>query len=125
MNKQDLLTQINATEMPEATKTQILSLLNSAEEITPEVMSEVQELIQDAIDEGMSELLSEDQKKEIAAIQEAGDAEIKATLTEMDEDVAFVESEMNELDEMAKSIVPILEEVQINEVKAGLDKATE
>jgi hypothetical protein len=125
MNKQELIAKINEALLSDVRKSEILSMINAAEEITPELSDEIKDIIQEEIDEDISELLSDEDKKEIQAVEAEGDAEIKTITAEVVEDLNFVEKEIDDLDTVLASLDPVIDEIAIDEVKAGLDNATE
>lgn len=124
MNKQDLITKINNSSISDLRKSQILELINN-NEVDVEIMDQIKSIIQEDIDENVNEILSDDQKKELLNIENDSAIEIKKIITDVADDVKFVEDQLVDLDNMVQSISPTLEEIQIENVKSNLDKVSE
>ncbi len=124
MNKQDLISKINASTILEARKEEILSLIEN-NDLDADIIDQVKSIMQEDIDENISQILSDDQKKEIEDIENEANDEIKAIATEVAEDVRFAEDQMNDLEIMVNSLAPTLEEIHIDTVRADLEKVSE
>ncbi len=124
MNKQDLITKIQSSSIAEARKDQAIALIND-NELTPEIIDQVKDIIQEDIDENVSGILSDDQAKEIADIENQGNDEIVAIATEITGDLKFVEDEMGDLETTLNTLAPAVDEMEIEAVKNNLNNATE
>lgn len=124
MNKQDLITKINSSNILDARKAEIIELVNN-NELDADMIDQIKSIIQEDIDEDISGILSDDQKKEISDIETEGNNEIKTIATEVTEDVKFVDDQMNDLETIVNSLTPTLEEINIDNIKADLNKVTE
>lgn len=123
MNKQDLITKIQNSNISDDRKNQIIELVNN-NELDSLVIDQVKDIIQDDIDENMSDILSDDQKKQVLDIENEENEGIKTVAEDIAKDLQFVEDEMGDLDRTLNSLGPVVEEINIETVKADLDKVS-
>jgi predicted transcriptional regulator len=123
MNKQDLINKINESVISDLRKSEILKLIND-NELDAHIIDQIKDIIQDDIDEDVSEILTDDQKKEIAVLEDEVDTQIKSVATEMADDMKFVEDEMIDLEKMLATLNPVVEKMSIDKVKSDLDKVS-
>jgi predicted transcriptional regulator len=123
MNKQDLINKINESVISDLRKSEILKLIND-NELDAHIIDQIKDIIQDDIDEDVSEILTDDQKKEIAVLEDEVDTQIKSVATEMADDMKFVEDETIDLEKMLATLNPVVEKMSIDKVKSDLDKVS-
>jgi len=123
-NKQDLTAKIQDSQILDARKDQIFALIND-NELTPEIIDQIKDIIQEDIDENMADILSDDQKKEIIDMENEANDGIKAIATEIANDLQFVESEMQELEDTLTSLAPAMDEMNMDSTRKDLEAATE
>jgi predicted transcriptional regulator len=123
MNKQDLINKINESVISDLRKSEILKLIND-NELDAHIIDQIKDIIQDDIDEDVSEILTDDQKKEIAVLEDEVGTQIKSVATEMADDMKFVEDEMIDLEKMLATLNPVVEKMSIDKVKSDLDKVS-
>lgn len=119
MTIQEYTQTIQDSSIGESTKKEIITLLESADDIES-VKDQVSVLLQKDIEEMLLEEADDEGKAEIAALDEKMGAELKEIETEIEAGVAEVEAEFAEIEQLSNELHATEQQVQIVELKDTL-----
>jgi hypothetical protein len=122
MNISELTNHIESSELSDATKQKISALLQGQTEVTAELEASVRDIIQAEIDADFAELGITNDDPEIQALDAELAANLESVQKELDEDMAYVDRELNELDSMRKQVTQIEEQQQVMDLQNQLSQ---
>jgi hypothetical protein len=91
-------------------------------EVTAELEASVRDIIQAEIDADFAELGITNDDPEIQALDAELAANLESVQKELDEDMAYVDRELNELDSMRKQVTQIEEQQQVMDLQNQLSQ---
>lgn len=124
---QDILKMIaEATLSPEreARVKALITHLPAEAEVDAETIEDIKDIIQEELEDGMADILTPEDTAEIAALEQTMLNEIKEIEKDVNTDVAFVESELEELEKMAEELSPAIDQANVDRVKEELKSAS-
>jgi len=119
MNKQEFIEKIKSSHLSDDNKNKIIALL-SDNELSFEIKEQVKDIIQDDINEASKGLLTEDDQTEIDAATEEMSQESAKLQKELEEDMQFVEKEMDNLVTMAGDLDKVADKIEIDKIKSSI-----
>ncbi len=120
MNKQDYIAKIKASSISDEKKNRIIAILEK-NELDFNTKEEIKDILQEEIDTIASDIAGEDDS-EISSETEAFSGDVAKIQAGLEEDMAYVEKEMDDLEGMAKDVDKAFEQSQIDTLKAQLTK---
>lgn len=100
----ELTQKITDSVLSDEAKQKIFAVMQSFSEVTEDLEEQIKELIQEDIDRDLAALEEGDDDSELAAAHAAHAAEIDQIESELNDELAEVERELGELDQMRAEI---------------------
>lgn len=118
MDKKTYIEKIKSSSLSDESKQKIVSLLESGQ-YSFEMKEQIKDLIQRDIDSGAVEMTDED-RAEIKAAEDQLEQDLTTIKKDLDEDMSFVENEMNNLATTVSEVNKIVDEVKIESLSADI-----
>ncbi|MEN9604572.1 MAG: hypothetical protein RJB39_257 [Candidatus Parcubacteria bacterium] len=126
---QDILTLItdDADLSPErdASVRALLADLPADQVVDLSIIDEIQDLIQAQIEEDLAKELTDGDRAEIKTAQDTMNGELAEIEKQIDEDISFVEVELEDLEKLATDLDPVLDQANIDRVKSELKNSSQ
>jgi uncharacterized protein YbjQ (UPF0145 family) len=123
MNKTDLINKINASEISDNRKKEILSLID-LNELNDDMISEIKDIMQEDVDEDLQDILTDDQKKTLSDMEDEANTQIDTIIKDVNTDIEFVETETADLNKNLNDLTPVIDQMNIDQIKSDLDKSS-
>ena len=120
METQNLLQQIENSELSAETKKAIIAILGDKSEITLEEHSQIMDLIQSDIDEDFKKMGVTDESPELSDLQAELDKNLSSVESELDAEMKFIDAELESLDALRKDVAKIEDSVEIADLQEKL-----
>ena len=122
MTIQELQNFVAASDFSEATKAKIASILEKQPEVSEELFGQLREIMQGELDAdfkeaGITDISSDAEMQKIDAAYVTKLDEIQ---NDLDKDMAFVESELNDLDEMRKQLTHVGDQIAAEDLRKSI-----
>ena len=124
---QDILKMIAEASLSPEREAKVKALiadLPADAEVSAEIMEDIRDIIQEELEDGMADILTPEDIAEIAALEQTMLTEMKEIEKDVTTDVAFVESELEELEKIAEELSPAIDQANIDRVKEELKSAS-
>lgn len=116
MNKLELIERIKASQISEARKQEILDLLVN-NDLSQNIKDQIKDLIQADIDSDNSIPFTPEDRKKIESITAKTSQELSAVEEELNKDMKFVETELNDLESLVNKMDQVSDEVQMDSIR--------
>jgi 4-diphosphocytidyl-2C-methyl-D-erythritol kinase len=119
MNKQELIEKIKISRIDDERKQKILSLLEQ-NDLSLDIKEQIKTLIQEDIEADTSVPFSSADRQEIDSTTDQTVKELSAVENSLNEDMKFVENELNDLEAIVGDLNKVVDQVQIDSVRADI-----
>jgi DNA-binding transcriptional MerR regulator len=121
MNIQELRDFFVNSDYSEETKTILGEVLNDKEEVTPGLIYQVKDILQKELDADFEDLgVNIDDNEEAKQALKEYNETLDTIKNNLEEDTTFVEKELNELEEVRKTVSKISDEMEIAKIKQSI-----
>ena len=121
MNIQELRDFFVNSDYSDETKAVLAGILNDKTEVTPGLIFQVKDVLQKELDVDFKELgvNIDDNEEAKQALKEYNDT-LDTIEKDLGEDMAFVENELNELEEVCKTVSKISDEIEADKIRQSI-----